>query len=284
MFFLLFKLNNGKTHRQRLNDLKTFETKTMHHSISLELFHKAINFVKTICDIPEKDISIIMQSRRALLFNNKESWLKKSGNEEFDVPMGCFDGAEVCELVGVYILHLLKTVMGKENVGLYVDDGLGILRNSSGLEIERKRKQIIQIFKSYGLNITVNTNLKTADFLDVRLDLVNNTYQPYRKPNSETVYINKHSNHPPNILQELPKAGNRRITDISCNQGIFDAAKSTYEQALRNSGCSEELKYKNKDGEETTRNEEKRKIRRKIIWFNAPFSLSVKTNIGKLFF
>ena len=62
----------------------------------------------------EKDISIIMRSRRTLLVNNKDPWLKKSGNEEFDVPMGCFDGAEVCELVGVYILHLLRTVMRKE--------------------------------------------------------------------------------------------------------------------------------------------------------------------------
>ena len=50
-----------------------------------------------------------MQSRRTLLFNNKEPWLKKSVNEEFDVPMECFDGAEVCELVGVYILHLLTS-------------------------------------------------------------------------------------------------------------------------------------------------------------------------------
>ena len=63
--------------------------------------------------------------------------------------MECFDGAEVCDLVGVYILHLLRTVMRKEN------DGLGILRNSSGPEIERKRKQVIQIFKYWGLNITV---------------------------------------------------------------------------------------------------------------------------------
>ena len=50
--------------------------------------------------------------------------------------MECFDGAEVCDLVGVYILYLLRTVMRKENVGLYCDDGLGILRNSSGPEIE----------------------------------------------------------------------------------------------------------------------------------------------------
>ena len=172
---------------------------------------------------------------------------EKTRNEEFDVSMGCFDGAEVCELVGVYILHLLRTVMRKENVGLYCDNVIGILQNSSGPEIECKRKQIIQIFKSCGLNITVKTNLKTVDFLDARLDLINNTYQPYRKPNSETVYINKHSNHPPNILKELPKAINKRITDISCNQDIFDAAKSTYEKPLSESGFNEELKYNNKE-------------------------------------
>ena len=75
-----------------------------------------------------KTFSSLDESRRTLLFNNKEPWLKNSGNEEFDVNMGCFDGAEVCELIGVYILHLLKTVMRKENR----DDGLGILRSSSG--------------------------------------------------------------------------------------------------------------------------------------------------------
>ena len=53
---------------------------------------------------------------------------------------------------------------------------------------------------------------------------------------------------------------------------------------VRNSGFNDELNYKNKDREEKTRNEEKSKRRRKIIWFNPPFSLSVKSNIGKLFF
>ena len=91
-----------------------------------------------------------MQSRRTLLFNNKELSLKKSGNEEFDVPIRCFHGAGVCELVGVYILRLLRTIMRKENVSLYRGDGVGILRNSLGPEIERKRKQIIQILKSCG--------------------------------------------------------------------------------------------------------------------------------------
>ena len=103
-----------------------------------------------------------------------------------------------------------------------------MLRNSSGPEKEWKRKQKIQVSKSCGLNTTVKANLKIVDFLYGRLDLINNTYQSYQNPNSETVYINKHSNHPRNILKELPKVINKRITYISCNQDIFDVAKTTY--------------------------------------------------------
>ena len=76
------------------------------------------------------------------------------------------------------------------------------------------RKRVIKIFKDCGLNITIKMNLKTVDFLDVRFDLINNTYRPFRKPNSEPVYIHKQSNHPPSILKELPKSINKRMSDI----------------------------------------------------------------------
>ena len=36
---------------------------------------------------------------------------KKKGKEDFDVPMGCFDGAEVCELVGRYFLQQLSQLL-----------------------------------------------------------------------------------------------------------------------------------------------------------------------------
>ena len=52
--------------------------------------------------------------------------MKKDGNEDFDVPMGCFDGVEICELVGFFILNQLGSVIDKNNIGLYRDDGLGI--------------------------------------------------------------------------------------------------------------------------------------------------------------
>ena len=180
-----------------------------------------------------------MQARRTLLFNNGEPWVKKVGNEEFDVSMGWFDEAEIWEQVGIYNLHQLKNVIRKENAGLYRDDGLGILQNLSDPELERIRKRIIKIFKYCGLNITIKMNLKTVDFLDVRFDLVNNTYQPYSKPNNEPVYFHKQSNHPPNILKELPKSINKRISDIPCDKNVFSNATLTYEKALNNSGFTE---------------------------------------------
>ena len=47
--------------------------------------------------------------------------------------MGCLDGAAVCDLTGLYILSKIKIVLENQNdVALYRDDGLGILRNLSG--------------------------------------------------------------------------------------------------------------------------------------------------------
>ena len=91
--------------------------------------------------------------------------------------MGCLDKAEVCDLTGLYILSKIKSVFENQNyVGLYGDDGLGILRNISGQQIERVRKEIIKIFKKCGLSITTKTNFKVVQFLDIELDLINNTY------------------------------------------------------------------------------------------------------------
>ena len=166
----------------------------MHHLlflISLRLLEDAINFVKTVCNISEQDTSIIMPTRRTLLFNNGEPWVKKSRKWRIWPPYEMFRRSWDLLGGGIYNLHQLKNVIRKENAGLYRDDGLGILQNLSDPELERIRKRIIKIFKYCGLNITIKMNLKTVDFLDVRFDLVNNTYQPYSKPNNEPVYFHK---------------------------------------------------------------------------------------------
>ena len=63
-----------------------FEIESLYLSISLKLLDNAISFSKSICNISEQDMLIIVQARGTLLFNDGEPWVKKTGNEEFDVP------------------------------------------------------------------------------------------------------------------------------------------------------------------------------------------------------
>ena len=42
--------------------------------------------------------------------------MKKDGNKDFDVPMGCFDGAEIYELAGSFILNHLGSVIDKNDI------------------------------------------------------------------------------------------------------------------------------------------------------------------------
>ena len=137
-----------------------------------------------------------MNARKTLLLHHEEPWMKKNEEDDFDVPMGCHDGVEIYEVVGTFILKKISPTMQEQNnVGLYRDDGLGIFRNMWRTNIERKKKEIIQMFKNFGLSITVTTNVISANYLDVNFDLTKDISKPYRKPNDEPIYINRHSNH-----------------------------------------------------------------------------------------
>ena len=130
-----------------------------------------------------------MHCRKSLLFDNETAWTKKNHSDMFDVTMGSFDGAEVFELIGVFLPHNLSEKFGKNNVGLCRDDGLVLLRNATGPQSEGTRKHITRELKKQGLNISISTNLKICNFLDVTLNLTDGTYYPYRKHNNETLYI-----------------------------------------------------------------------------------------------
>ena len=68
-----------------------FDIESSYPSITERLFNNAIQFAKQITEISDYDMSLINQSRKTLLFNEKISWIKKDGSEDFDVPVGCFD-------------------------------------------------------------------------------------------------------------------------------------------------------------------------------------------------
>ena len=244
-------------------------------SITETLLNKAIDFAKSIVEIEQSTVDTIMHARKSLLFANGKTWVKQTG-DLFDVTMGSYDGAEICELVGLYMLNLVREKFPNLNFGLYRDDGMGAYENLPGPATERLKKSIIKLFKENQLGITIEMNSSTANFLDVTFDLASGKYRPYRKPNNEPLYIDKKSNHPPTITKRLPKLIEHRISELSYDRVEFNSAKPEYEEALIRSGYTERLEYRKPTPKQRQR-------RRKITYFNPPYNAAVTTNIGREF-
>ena len=256
-----------------------FDIEQFYPAIKESLLMKALEFAKVHTKVLKKDIDLIRHSRRSLLFNNGEPWVKKE-DESFDVTMGAYDGAEVCELVGIYLLSILSQKIDKENIGLYRDDGLGLIRNASGPETERLKKEFVRIFKENHLDITILCGLKIVDYLEITMNLNDGSYRPYHKPNDEIRYIHSESNHPPAIIKQLPLSIESRLRKISSSKEIFDDSCKVYQDALKQSGFKYDLTYEETENETAPA---RRNRKRNIIWFNPPFSKSVATNVGKTF-
>ena len=267
---------NKLENKPSLSFLK-FDIVSFYPSINKQLFVNAVEWATTFTTISKEDLEIITHSRESYLFFNGDPWSKNS-KENFDVTMGAYDGAEVCELVGLYILSKVETHINKEHIGLYRDDGLAVV-NLPGPQIEKLRKTLFQLFKSLGLSITITANIRATEFLDVWMDLRTGEHRPYRKENSIPLYVHSESNHPPAVKKQLPRMINQRISNLSCSETVFNSNKNQYQEALKNAGYNQEMKYEKKND-----NKQKKKSRsRNIIWFNPPYSQSVKTNIGAKF-
>ena len=255
-----------------------FDIKDFYPSITPEILNNAIQFARQHLNISDESVQIIKHCRKSLLFNDNTPWAKKSTAENFDVTMGSYDGAEICELVGIYILSKLSKVANQKDCGLYRDDGLILLRNSNGKRADKLRKDIAATFKNIGFQIEIKCNLKQVDFLDVTLNLTTGTHHPYKKDNDHLLYINTSSNHPPTVIKQIPSSISKRLSDNSSNKEIFNNAKPEYEKALKASGHPPTLSYSSPQPIKHTRTR-----KRNIIWFNPPYNASVQTNIGKIF-
>ena len=254
------------------------EPESFYPSITDTLLRKSIDFASTYVNITEQDKHIIFHSRKTFLFFDGDPWIKKNG-ENFDVPMGGYDSAEVSDLVGLYLLNKLETIIPQNHVGLYRDDGLAVL-SASGPQMDRIRKEVIKIFSNENLKITVNMNIKTTNFLDVNLNLETEEYKPFRKDNNKPNYINIRSCHPPNIKRDLPCMVEKRLSNLSSNNHLFDSEKHIYQEALETSGYKHKLIFHNDRQQNSQQN---RTRTRKVIWCNIPYNTAVSTNIGKEF-
>ena len=125
------------------------------------------------------------------------------------LAMGSWDGAEVCDIVGLYLLSQLS--LPNIVVGLYRDDGL-CATTLTARQADNMKKDICRIFKNNGLNIIVEKIGKEMNFLDINLDLETGIFKPFIKNNYKPIYVHKLSNHPPGIINNLPHSVNRRLS------------------------------------------------------------------------
>jgi hypothetical protein len=257
-----------------------FDICEFYPSISKELLTKALDFAGTHSNITEQERNIIIHTKKSILYSAKEPWCKKP-NTDFDVTMGSFDGAETCEMIGLYLLSQLQHL--DIDVGLYRDDGLAVCKKTPR-QIEKIKKEICKTFTTNNLRITIEANLKSVDFLDITMDLRNGKYKPYMKPNNTPLYVHSESNHPPNIIKNIPESINRRLTTISSDETTFNHAIPAYKAALNNSGYTYNLKYDPPPSTNNNKsNNQRRNRKRKITWFNPPYSTSAKTNVARKF-
>ena len=106
--------------------------------------------------------------------------------------------------------------------------------------------------------------MHVANFLDVTFDLNNGKFKPYRKPNDDPLYINRHSNYPPSIIKQLPTSINKRISALSADEQTFHESAPISQNALRHSNFDHKLDYTKQAPQKNTR----RNRQRNIIWFN----------------
>ena len=264
-----------------------FDIIDFYPSITKNILIDSINYARKYIDITIEQYEIILACRKTVLKNNDSTWVK-NGLDNFDVPMVGYDSSQIADLVGLYILDMLTRIISPQQVGLYRDDGLLYIPNSNGPLSSSIQKRIIRAFKFLGFKIEISSNIKIANFLDVTLDLSNNSYKPFIKPNQNPSYINVNSNHPKNIIKQIPKAVNLRIGKLSANEKIFKESSKRYIEALKNSDFKEDFRYlkQNITTEFTKENnyvQKNKNRKRKIIWFNPPFCKLANIDVGKYF-
>ena len=266
-----------------------FDIVEYYPSIRQQQLRNAIEFAKNYVDIPDSDVKIIWHACNTILSYGKRTWKKKTETDLFDIPMGSFHGAEVCDLVGLYILHRLASLFPSGMYGLYRDDGLAIIDWKPARSLDKLRKGTISAMKDLGFKITIEIGQTRTDFLDVSLDLFNDCYSPFRKPNSTISYIHKESNHPHLVKKSLTGMIEKRINALSKNEQIFNNSKTEYEAALKNAKHRSNLRFNkekpndDQNGNEKAEKTKKKARKRRCIFYNPPYCLSVKTNIGRSF-
>ena len=156
--------------------------------------------------------------------------------------MGSYNVAEVCELTELLMFNQFSKTFDKDNIGI------SVFKNHNGCKYGKVRKEMIGSFKQHHLNLEIKCNLKTVDYFDKMFDLTKG--QQYY-----SICVSILS-----ILKEIPKLASKLISSNSCNEHVFNAVATFYNNILDKCGNSEKLTL-----EKEQETHERRKRGRNII-------------------
>ena len=128
-----------------------FDNKDFYSSITDNILHQTLKFTKQHTNINKNDLRIINHSYKLLLFSDNKSCKKKTTDSCFEATMGSFDGAEICELVGLYIRSKVEKILSKSNFGLYRDDVLVLLGSFNDKKLAKLGKTSSEYLKIFVL-------------------------------------------------------------------------------------------------------------------------------------
>ena len=269
---------NEQPNKNKLNFIQC-DIEAFYPNISQELLTNSLNWAANFTTITEEEREIITHSKRSVLYFKGTPWVKQE-DPDFDIGMGAFDGAECCDLVGLFLLSQMQHL--NIAIGLYRDDCLAMS------SLTKRQNQLVlnelhKIYNRNGLKIPgAEANRKVVDFLNVTLDLNSGSFRTYAKEGDTLAYVNRDSNHPPSITRNLPKGINRLLSDTNSTEELFEASAPPYQKALDEAGYKHKLSYQPRAEEEQVGASGKNR-KRKVTWFNPPFSSNCTTNIPKVF-
>ena len=107
----------------------------------------------------------------------------------FEVAMCAFDGAEVCERFGDFLIHKLSGKYERKNLALCRNEALTIFKNVTWSDSEEIKKYFYNLFRNQDLKLSIQCNRKVMNFQGVTLNLENSTYRPYLKDSNKIIYV-----------------------------------------------------------------------------------------------
>ena len=91
-------------------------------------------------NISAQERKIILQASESFLFFDGVPWEKKGG-VRFDIGMGTFHGAQVCELVGLFLMSKIRNIPDLDPL-IYRDDVLAVTKSTTRQQEKNQTKNL----------------------------------------------------------------------------------------------------------------------------------------------